>query len=185
MIQLTLVQWLLLAGSLILLLSLVLQKTYNTIILKRNQVKTDLADVDVQLKRRSGLIDNLVLLVKDYAKHEKDTFQEVARARAAIDTSKTVGESAAADSMLSKTLRSLFMVVESYPKLQASENYKQLRDDLSQSENLIADYREAYNLSVQDYNTYIQLFPNLLAASLFGFGDEPLFTAREVSVVKK
>lgn len=154
---------------------------YNSIIRKRNQVKTDFSDIDVQLKRRSSLIQNLADLVREYAKHEKGTFENVAAARSAVDTSKTAADQAKAENMLNQTLRSLFMVVEQYPKLQASDNYKQLRDDLNETENLIASYREDYNRSVQEYNNYIQTFPNLLVANLLHFPEEQLFQASESS----
>lgn len=114
-------------------------------------------------------------MVKEYAKHEKGTFQGVARARSALDTSRTVQEAAQAESMFSKTLRSLFAVVENYPKLQASEGYQRLMADLKESEDLVAKYREEYNRSVQVYNNSIQTFPNLLVAGLFGFMEEELF----------
>ncbi|HCM38199.1 MAG: LemA family protein [Candidatus Gottesmanbacteria bacterium GW2011_GWB1_43_11] len=158
-------------------LLLYIWSAYNSMIRRRNQVKTDFSDIDIQLKRRSSLIQNLVDLVKDYARHEKETFENVAKARAAVDTSKTAGESARADNMLTQTLRSLFMVVENYPKLQASDNYKQLREDLVDTENLIAMYREDYNRSVQRYNNLIQTFPNLFVAQLFKFYEEEFFTA--------
>lgn len=159
--------------------------TYNAVIKKRNQVKTDFSDISVQLSRKASLIQNLVELVKQYTKHEKDTFTDVAKARAAIDASKTAAESAKAENMLSQTLRSLFMVVENYPKLLASDNYKQLREDLVFTENRIAVYREEYNKSVQDYNNFIQTFPNLFVAQMFGFFDEQLFQtadSRQVAV---
>lgn len=145
----------------------------------RNQVKTDYSDIDVQVKRRSSLIQNIADLVKDYAKHEKDTFENVSKARSAVDTSQTAHESAKAENMLSQTLRSLFSVVENYPKLQASENYKLLVAELKSTENFIAEYREEYNKSVQEYNNLVQTFPNLLIASLFGFKEEQLYQASE------
>lgn len=164
-------------AGIILLVLLYLWSTYNAFITKRNQVKTDFADIDVQIKRRASLIENLANLVRDYAKHEKETFDNVARARSALDTSKTAGDAAKAENMFTQTLRSLFAVVENYPKLQASENFKQLRDDLKETENLVANYREEYNQTVQSYNNLIQTFPNLLAAALFKFEPEELFQA--------
>lgn len=150
-------------------------KVYNTTIAKRNVVKTDYSDIDVQLKRRASLIQNLMDYVREYATHEKETFTKVSQARAALDSSKTVHDSAKADNMLTETLRSLFAVVENYPQLRASENYKTLRDDLLHTENSIANYREQYNQSVQQYNTYIQTFPRLLVAALFKFYEEDYF----------
>lgn len=149
--------------------------TYNNIIDKVNRVKTDFSDINIQISRKAALISNLVELVKQYAKHEKETFTEVAKARSAIDNSKTATDSAKAETMLTKTLRSLFMVVENYPKLQASENYRQLRADILQTENLIAQYREEYNENVRIYNTFTQSFPSLFVAGLFGFKQEQFF----------
>lgn len=163
----------------ILLAFVYIWSVYNAVIKKRNQVKTDFSDIDVQLKRRSSLIQNLADLVREYAKHEKTTMENVSKARSAVDTSKSAADQAKAENMLTQSLRSLMMVSEQYPKLQASENYKLLRDDLNTTENLIANYREDYNLSVQDYNTYIQSFPTLLVARILGFHDEQLFQTRE------
>lgn len=149
--------------------------TYNAFVTKRNQVKTDFSDVEVQIKRRASLIERLASLVQEYAKHEKETFEGVAKARSALDTSKSVKDTAKAENMLTQTLKSLFMVTENYPKLQASENFLSLRQDLKETEDKIATYREDYNVSVQDYNNLVQTFPNLLAAGLFQFREEELF----------
>ena len=151
---------------------------YNSFVKQKNQVKTDYADIEVQLRKRVTFIEQLALMVKEYAKHEKETFENVSKSRAAIDTSKTVKDAAKAENMLTETLRSLFMVVENYPKLQASNNYKELRVDLKETENLIAQYREEYNRAVQNYNNIVQTFPNLLVASLFGFESADLFQAK-------
>lgn len=164
-------------AGVVLLVLLFLWSSYNSFITMRNQVKTDFSDIDVQLKRRASMIENLVTLVKGYATHEKGTFENVAKARAALDTSKSVADTAKADNMFAQTLRSLFAVVESYPKLEASENYQQLRQDIKETEDLIARYREEYNRTVQEYNNLVQTFPNLLAAALFRFESEELFQA--------
>lgn len=164
-------------------LILYIWSSYNRLIKLRLQVKTDYSDIDIQLKRRLSLIDNLVGMVKAYAKHEKETFTDVAKARSAVEQTEGVQDKAQASDALSRTLKSLFMVVEAYPQLKASENYKTLRDDLLETENLIAGYREDYNRSVQDYNTAIQMFPALLVASLFGFGEEEFFKSSETANV--
>lgn len=169
------IQVLWLITGVIILTFLYVWAVYNTIVRKRNQVKTDFSDIDVQLKRKSSLIQNLSDLVREYATHEKGTFENVAKARSAVDTSKSAGDQAKAENMLSQTLRSLFMVVEQYPKLQASENYKLLRDDINKTEDLIATYREVYNRSVQEYNNYIQTFPNLLLVKVLRTKEEELF----------
>ena len=165
-----------LVSTLVLLYLLV---AYNSLIKRRNQVKTDYSDIDIQLRRRGSLIQKLADFVKEYAEHEKRTFENVAQARSALDTSKTAKEFAKADNMLTESLRSLFMVAEDYPKLQASANYKQLQGDLLQTENLIASYREQYNRSVQKYNNSVQVFPRLLVARLFNFHEEELFQTTE------
>lgn len=162
------------AGIFVFLL-LYLWASYNTFIRSRNTVKTDFADIDVQLKRRASLIENLAAIVREYAKHEKGTFEEVAKARSALQTPRGPKESAEIENMLTQTLRSLFAVSENYPKLQASENYKHLHTDIKETEDFIAQYRETYNQTVLDYNTTLQTFPNLLVAWLFGFKDEELF----------
>lgn len=148
---------------------------YNQFVGKRNRVMTDFSDIEVQLQRRASLIEKLAEKVREYAVHEKGTFEEVARARSALDNSKTVKEKAKAENMFTETLRSLFMVSENYPKLEASKNFLSLRDDLKQTEDLIAKYREDYNISVEDFNNSIQTFPNLIAASILRFSSAEYF----------
>lgn len=171
--NLTIILWIV-AGVLLLVLFW-LWGMYNALIISRNKVKTDYADIDVQIKRRASLIENLATLVREYAKHEKGTFEDVAKARSAIQSASSPKQTATADNFLTSTLRSLFAVSEAYPKLLASENYKQLTLQLEQTENQVAAYRETYNQTVLDYNTTVQTFPNLLAARLFGFAEEELF----------
>lgn len=171
--NITLTLWTL-AGIVIFIL-LFLWNRYNAFISERNKVKTDFADIDVQLRRRASLIENLVEVVREYAKHEKGTFSDVTKARTALENPHGPKDSAKADNMLSQTLKSLFAVSEAYPTLRASENFQSLRVDLKETEDRIAQYRETYNQTVLNYNTAIQTFPNLLIANLFGFYDEELF----------
>lgn len=166
--------WILAGVSAVILLYL--WAVYNSFIGSRNQVKTDFADIDVQLKRRASLIENLVAVVREYAKHEKTTFTDVTKARTSLEKSHSAKESAAADNMLTSALKSLFAVSEAYPELLASKNYQALQADIKETENLIANYRETYNQSVLSFNTKVQIFPNLMVAKLFGFGEEELFT---------
>lgn len=149
--------------------------TFNSMVRSKNSVAADYSDIDIQLKRRSSLIGNLVDTVKAYAKHEQNTFENIAKARAALDTSKTVKDAAQADNMLTHSLRSLFAVVENYPTLQANQNFKNLQDNIRHTEDLIAQYREEYNKSVLRFNNKILTFPNLYIASLFGFQKEEYF----------
>lgn len=175
----TLIQALFWVSVVALVILLYIWSTYNAMIRKRNQVKTDFADIDVQLKRRASLIERLVDIVKEYSTHEKETFTQVAQARSHLDTSRTAGEHAKADNMLTATLRSLFSVVENYPKLQASENYQGLRQDIKDTEDNIAGYREEYNRTVQQYNNLLQTFPNVFVATLFQFTPEELFQSTD------
>lgn len=172
-LNLNLILWIL--TGIIAFVLLFLWNRYNAFVSERNRVKTDFADIDVQLRRRASLIENLVAIVREYAKHEKGTFSDVAKARASLEQPHSPKQSAQADNMLTQALRSLFAVSEDYPDLVASKNYQDLRIDIKETENSIAQYRETYNQTVLDFNTMIQTFPNLLAASLFGFKQEELF----------
>lgn len=171
--NITLLLWIL--AGIVAFVLLFLWAKYNGFITARNKVKTDFADIDVQLKRRASLIENLVEVVREYAKHEKTTFSDVAEARAALEQPHGPKESARADNMLSQTLKTLFAVSEAYPQLRASENFQSLRADIKETEDRIAQSRKTYNQTVLNYNTIIQTFPSLLAAGLFGFAEEELF----------
>ena len=152
---------------------------YNSVIRLRNQVKNSWAQIDVQLKRRNDLIPNLVETVKGYMKHEKTVLENITKARAAIMSAKTVDETAKASNMLSQTLKSLFAVSENYPQLKANENFMQLQEELTGTENKIAYARQHYNDMVMRFNTKIQTFPNNVFAKMFGFGEEKQFEATE------
>lgn len=149
--------------------------SYNSFISSRNRVKTDFSDIDVQLKRRASLIENLVEVVKGYAKHEKETFENVTKARSLLTQAHDAGSAVKADNILTSALKSLFAVSENYPSLKANENFQQLSKDLKETEDNIAKYRETYNQTVLEYNTQIQTFPNFLVAALFGFSEENFF----------
>lgn len=149
--------------------------SYNSFVTKRNQVKTDLSDINVQIKKKADLVGNLISLTKDYASHEKDTFKGVAEMRSSVNVPNSAAEAAKTESMLSSTLRSLMMVVESNPELKANQNYLVLIEDLKNIENLIATYREEYNRTVLSYNNAVQTFPGFVAAKIFGFKSEELF----------
>lgn len=152
---------------------------YNSLVTARLRVKEAWSQIDVQLKRRSSLIPNLVETVKGYAKHEKSVFENVTKARSALLGAKDPKEAAKADSMLTGALKTLFAVAENYPKLKASDNFKELQEELSDTETKVAASRQFYNSVVLDYNTKIKIFPNVILANLFGFHQELFFEAKE------
>ncbi|MCL4365883.1 LemA family protein [Patescibacteria group bacterium] len=163
----------------VVLLVLWLLTTYNGLVTLRNRVREAWSQIDVQLKRRSSLIPNLVEAVKGYAKHEKELFENVTKARSALVSAKTPHEAADANNQLSGALKSLFAVAEGYPQLRASENFKQLQDELSDTETNNQIPRQFYNTNVLDLNNTIETFPSVLIANMFGFKKEEFFKATE------
>lgn len=149
--------------------------TYNGLVALRQRVQNAWAQVDVQLRRRYDLIPNLVNTVKGYATHERETLENVTKARTQAMSAGTVSEQANAENMLSGTLKTLFAVAESYPQLKADGNFRQLQDELTNTESKIAFSRQFYNDTVQKYNTKIQVFPTVLVAGMLGFNSEAYF----------
>ena len=141
----------------------------NEMVRKRETVNAAWSQVDVVLQRRADLIPNLVETVKAFAIHEEKVFGDIAAARAAMAGAKTPQEKIAANGQLDSALSRLLVVVENYPQLRSNENFLRLQDELAGTENRIAVERRRYNETVQDYNTYISLFPNNIVASLSGF----------------
>lgn len=153
--------------------------TYNGLVTLRNRVREAWSQIDVQLKRRSSLIPNLVETVKGYAKHERGVFEEVTKARSALMGAKNPGQAAAANDMLTGALKSLFAVAEAYPNLRASENFKQLQDELSDTETKVAASRQFYNTNVLDLNNSLETIPSAWIGSMSGFKKEDFFKATE------
>ncbi|MCK5299563.1 MAG: LemA family protein [Candidatus Aenigmarchaeota archaeon] len=164
-------------GTVVIIAILIL--IYNSLIRLRNQVDNSWAQIDVQLKRRSNLIPNLVEAVKGYMKHEKSTLENVTKARTSMMNATGVKESADASNMLSDALKSLFAVSENYPDLKASQNFIQLQEEISGTENKIAYARQHYNDMVMVFNTKIQTIPNNIIAGTFNFKEKELFEASE------
>jgi len=158
---------------------------YNGFISLKNRTKEAWADIDVQLKRRYDLIPNLVESVKGYAAHEAGTFQKVTEARVKAMQATTPAEKGEAENALSSTLKSLFAVSENYPELKANENFLQLQNELSDTENKIQAARRFYNGNVRDFNTMIQMFPGNIIASSFNFKAMDFFQLEEGSVEKE
>ncbi len=149
--------------------------TYNRLISAKNAADNSWADIDVQLKRRYDLIPNLVQTVKGYASHEKGLFENVAKARSAAMNATTPEEHAAAENMLTDTLKSLFAVAENYPDLKASQNFMHLQSELRDAEDKIEASRRFYNANVRDWNTLIQQFPTNLVAGPMKFSAREFF----------
>jgi LemA protein len=141
----------------------------NQMAIKREAVNAAWAQVDVVLQRRADLIPNLVETVKGYAVQEQTVYGEIAAARAALMGGKTPSDKIAANGQLDSALSRLLVIVENYPQLKSNENFMRLQDELAGTENRIAVERRRYNDAVQDYNTYISLFPNSIVASMAGF----------------
>jgi LemA protein len=160
-------------------LALLLVILYNRFVRLRNRVDNAWAQIEVQLKRRWDLIPNLVETVKGYAAHERETFQNVTEARAAAQQAQTPAESARAEGLLGQALGRLFAVAEAYPELQADENFRQLQDELAETENRIAVSRQVYNDTVLTFNNAIQTVPGVFIAGFFGFTQREFFDVED------
>ncbi len=142
---------------------------YNGLVKANVRVEEAWSDITVQLKRRADLIPNLIETVKGYAKHEKEVFENVTKARSAILGAQGVQETAEADNMFTGALKSLFAVAENYPQLKANENFAQLQAELTDTEDKIQASRRFYNGSARDLNIKIQSFPTNIFAGILGF----------------
>ncbi|MCD4820882.1 MAG: LemA family protein [Methanococcoides sp.] len=165
----------LIIGTALVILALLFVVIYNKLIRQRNRVENSWAQIEVQLKRRNDLIPNLVETVKGYAQHEKSLFENVTKARAAMMSAKGINETADASNQLSSTLKSLFAVAENYPELKANQNFMQLQQELSETEDKIAYTRQFYNDTVMKYNISIQTIPTNIIASVMKFEKKELF----------
>jgi LemA protein len=165
--------WIVLGAVALVLLTLVI--VYNSLVSKRVVCQEAWSQIDVQLKRRHDLIPNLVETVKGYAAHEKGTLEAVIQARSAAASATGVKDRAEAENMLSGALRQLFALSEAYPNLKANENFSQLQEELSSTENRISFARQHYNSSSADYNAARQKFPNNVIAGMFGFAAQEYF----------
>jgi len=173
-----------------LVLILIVVGIYNKLIRFRNRFKNAFSQIDVQLKRRYDLIPNLVETAKGYIKHERETLEAVIQARnqaaaAGQQAAQNPGDPQAmkslngAEGQLTGALGRLFVVVEAYPDLKANQNMLSLQEELSSTENKIAFSRQAYNDAVTRYNTQRQVFPSVIVASMFNFGDANLFEVED------
>ena len=163
---------LMILGILILLIIvivvLVFLSYYNRIIRQENRIDNAWAQIDVQLRRRAELIPNLMETVKGYMKHEKEVLENVTKARSALMNAKSPQENIDADNMLSGALKSLFAVSENYPDLKANQNFLNLQDELTHTEDKIAYSRQHYNDSILVFNNTIETFPGVIFARRMG-----------------
>ncbi len=170
--------------GLVAILVLWLVFTYNGLITSRNRVDEAFSDIDVQLKRRYDLIPNLIETVKGYATHEKETLQKITEARNKAmsvhdDKNATLAQKEQAENSLGASVRGLMIAVEAYPDLKANQNFLQLQDELSDTENKIQASRRFYNGNVRDFNTKLQVFPTNMIANTLKFKAYDFFQAAE------
>ena len=167
--------------ALVVLIALWVMTSYNGLVKLRNRIEAAWAQIEVQLKRRHDLVPNLVETVKGYAAHEKDTLDAVISARnSAVDAS-SGQDLAAAENGLTGALRQVFALSEAYPDLKANQNFLQLQNDLSGTEDQIASSRQYYNDTVRQYNTRIATFPAVILARSAGFTEREYFEADDGS----
>ena len=174
--------WIVLGAIALIVVFLII--TYNALVRLRNMVDEAWNQISVQLKRRHDLIPNLVNAVKGYMDFEQETLTRVVEARtAAVSATErgpgNAGQAAEAENFLTGALRQLFALVENYPDLKANENVMQLQEELTTTENQIGFSRQHYNSTVREFNTTIQVFPNVLIAGPFGFRERDYFQIAE------
>ncbi len=161
--------------AVVIAIALYLVVVFNRLVRQRNVVREGWSGIDVQLKRRTDLVPNLVEAVKGYAAHERSLFEEIASRRAASVAASEVGAQANAERALSGSLGKLMAVAEGYPDLKANQNFLELQEDLSEVEDHIQMARRYYNGAVRNLNISIQSFPDVLVARPLGFREEPFF----------
>ena len=167
--------------ALIVLVGLYFIVGFNGLVRLRNRIQGAWAQIDVQLRRRYDLIPNLVETVKGYAAHERELFEEVARARSQAQSASGVKDQADAENQVTRTLRQLLAVAENYPELKASQNFLALQEELTGTESKIAYARQFYNDTVGALNTLIQQFPSRIVASLGRFQPREFFEIEETT----
>jgi LemA protein len=167
------------AALLLLVLGCSLAGRYNRLVSVNESIDGAWAQVQTVLQRRSDLIPNLVETVKGYASHEREIFENVAEARGRLAGAMSPAEASAANSQLTSALGRLLAIAENYPDLKASENFRQLQDELAGTENRIAVERRRYNETVRAYNVAVKRFPDNLVARIFGYGPREYFEAEE------
>lgn len=172
--------WIIVGVVVLLLLYLIV--IYNRLVRLRALVREAWSGITVQLRRRADLIPNLVSAVKGYATHERDLLEAVTAQRGAAAGAKTVSETAQADSILSGMLGRLMVVAEAYPELKADANFRELQQELADTEDELAGARRYYNATVRDLNTAVESFPAIVVAAPMGFKQEEPYTDPDESI---
>ena len=173
--------WAIVGVAILLLLVLVVVALYNRLVRLRNRCQNAWAQVDVQLRRRYDLIPNLVEAVKGYAAHERETFEEVTKARAAAQQAQGVEQQAQAENVLTAALGRLFALAEAYPQLRATENFQQLQAQLADVEQNLVVARQVYNDTVLTYDNALETVPTNIVAGLFNFSPRAYFETEGVT----
>jgi len=173
--------WGIVGVAILLVLLLVVVAMYNRLVRLRNRSENTWAQVDVQLRRRYDLIPNLVEAVKGYAAHERETFEEVTKARVAAQQAQGVEQQAQAENVLTAALGRLFAVAEAYPQLRATENFQQLQAQLADVEQNIVVARQVYNDTVLTYDNALETVPTNIVAGLFNFSPRAYFETEGVT----
>lgn len=150
---------------------------YNSFVKLNNKVKEAFSTMDIYLKKRWDLIPNIVEIVKGYAKHEKDTLKEIVELRNSVYDKMTAEEKIKTNEQLSSSINKVLVLTEAYPNLKANENFKDLSNQLAKVEDEIANSRKYYNAVVRIYNNKVEMFPNNIFATLFGYCPKTMFEA--------
>lgn len=167
--------------SVIIIIVIMMIGGYNAMVSKQETVNSSLSNLDVMLQRRADLIPNLVNTVKGYTNHETKIIEEITQSRAKLVNANNIEEKSNANNELTKSLNALMVVVENYPDLKSSENFRQLSDELAGTENRIAVARKDYNDNVNSFNSTIKRFPNNILAGIYGFEKATYFKAEETA----
>ena len=160
---------------LVIIIALFVIGVYNNLVKARQKVKNSWSQIDVQLQRRFDLIPNLVECVKGYMTHESGVLEKVTALRSSWANAKSIDEKSNLDNQLTNALKTIMAVSENYPELKANQNFAELQNTLGETEDKISFARQFYNDTVTMYNTKIEVFPDNIVASMFGFKAEPLF----------
>lgn len=167
--------------AVIAVIGIAIMGSYNGLVQEKEAIDSSMANLDVMLQRRSDLIPNLVNTVKGYTNHEDEVINKITEARAKLTNASSVEDKSNANNELSNSLNALMVVVENYPDLKSSENFKQLSDELAGTENRIAVARKDYNDTVRTFNTSIKKFPKNIIAGMFNFEKAEYFEANDES----